>query len=334
MTLEEQKKIVFEVRPVLHQVILEHGSETLKTYLQGHQVQSSVNSEVSVNDKVADDQDKKKEFLEVFEQKAGQVFGKGLASQAVAQLEKDFFVSTADHHGPITHPFFLNANLLLGMSNFSSGLRSNIVLACAGTSLNNSSFPRGLLYTDGLKQKHLPIFSLKYKHAPVYGLRPYNIEEVMNLQKETQKFNPLLAQTIDSIYSSLDVLGAPSYSDQISKTNLKLWHLLPGQEKVNLIYLSQEEIVAELIIKYHLEKPTEIHNLLFNDLWQQKFLEHFKGISGAFAEEKGTFLFWGIRDGKRIRFEKDGQQLVSVDNPEYGINISPDSLAKGLRWRI
>jgi hypothetical protein len=144
------------------------------------------------------------ELLSVMHEVTEERFGKETADSVVAQLEKHYFVSTADHVGPIVHPFFLNANLLTALAmktHTAPTLNHVIVLACANISLNNSSFPRGLLFntynpeTHDIQPHRLSFLPSNAHSSSVYNFRPYMKEEIEKIQKrlremEREKFEP------------------------------------------------------------------------------------------------------------------------------------------------
>lgn len=323
MNLKEIQKIVFEQRPALKSLLDVHGSKTLREYFESQNVGAGP---AAINPH-------KKELLDEFELAVSGVLGQSLASSARWQLDTEYSVSTADHHGSISHAFFLNGNIFQGLHNRSKGYSNILVFSCASISLNNASFPRGQLYTSGGVIKHLPIFSLKYKHHPVYSLRAYNIEEAERLRGGLGKINAKLGETLGNIYGSADVLESRDFSEQIAKTNLALWKLLPEQQDLNLVCISQEELVSRLILTHHLDanQPTEIYNLLFNEEWQEKFTQFFADIPGAFFKDKGTFIFWGIKDGHRVRLKREDGFLVSEDPAvELSIALNAESVAQAL----
>src|SRR6185503_4602190 len=105
--------------------------------------------------------------------------------------------STADHTGPLTHPFFVNSNLLTAASlktHADPALENVIVLSCANISLNNSSLPRGILYHSA--QKDMPMrrcsfFPSSIRPQNVYTLKPFGPSDIKkiysNLDKELKE---------------------------------------------------------------------------------------------------------------------------------------------------
>src|SRR3989344_6216336 len=130
------------------------------------------------------------EFSAAFSSEVEKRLGKEVAKSATEQLQKYYFVSTADHHGPICHPFFLNSNLVTAMTCLEQSdpiLQNVIVLACANVSQNNSSFPRGLLFQTNGKENpelnRLPILPAHSRLSPVFKFRSYLKNEIEKLAK-------------------------------------------------------------------------------------------------------------------------------------------------------
>jgi len=95
-----------------------------------------------------------------------------MADTVVKSLGKNYAVSTAEHHGPMGHPFFWQSTILRGLVNPDEAI---INLCTSHVSLGNSSYPRGLVFHgDGEnapeKYLHLPFFSADKRMSPVFGL--------------------------------------------------------------------------------------------------------------------------------------------------------------------
>ncbi len=280
MTLEEIRQVVFQAKPALKTLIETDGSLSIYDYFQKDIPSPKVDIE------------RQKQLISAIESKISKLIDEKTAESLAAEMFKNYFISTADHHQPPTHPFFSNANLVQSLTNQSKGLKNILVLACSNISLNNSSYPRGLSFHDeNLKEIRLPFFSLKNRHHPVFELPPYQKENLKKIPDE-----------IKEIYANEKILSAKTYSDQITQTNYALWKKVPGECDTNLIYLNQEEIVSDLILSHHLDQPTLINQLLTNPDFQKSFAKNFENILGAFSPQnhKGTFLFWGLKNGRRI----------------------------------
>lgn len=321
------KKEVLEKTPYLRQTLEKKGDTTLLAYFEESlKFSNPVPSE------------RQEELLQVVKEMIEKLINYEVADNAMKQLQKHYYASTADHHGPITHPFFVNSHLAQSFANKKNLLNTIFVFSCGGISLNNSSFPRGILFhNEKLEKKRLRFASLKNKHHPVFGFPAYTKSKLEIRLKheyatlppeETKRLQPI----IDPLYQNEKVYSYSWYSDQISQTNYRLWKKIPGQENVNLIYLEQENIAAQLLLTYHLKKETLITRLLTDESTLEAFELYFDGIQGAFSttENRGTTLFWAIHKGKRTQLKRKKNILESTDG-SYQIELTPKSLTEALQ---
>lgn len=329
MSLEEVKKVVFSHKPKLREVIERHGRLSVFDYF--NTVPYSVFSQIQEN--------RQKELLEVIQEKTQKLCGKEIADEIIEQLKDNYFVSTAEHHGVVCHPFFFNNTLCRFLTQQERKKTAVLSLTCGSISLNNSSFPRGLLFHDqSLVEERLHFFSGQRKHTPVFSLRSYSSDkkskmleqiERMNLSEENKnKFKTI----IEEIIFSPEILGQEFFSDQITLINQALWKLLPGHENVHLIHIEQEEIVRQLLLRYHLESETLIYNLLFSESIRSLFIKYFENITGAFSieTERGSILFWTIVDGERKSLWLKDNTLVSLDE-KIKIDLEVETIREHLR---
>lgn len=340
---QQLKEAIFFRRPVLKEIIKKNGHKKLYEYGQDY-------LDVNINPAILERQN---EFLGVFEKEAKRTFGDTVALEAVRQLRKYYFVNTADHHGPICHPFFLNANSIIAASyagHTDPDLKFVITLSCTNISLNNSSFPRGLLFSSnntGKVETHRLSFLPSNAHAAaVYSFRPYSAEDINKIrhlikEKLNKKLiNKLVAEKLESIihevYDRPEILASRDYSDQVSKTNYDLWHRFFAGSRVSypdLLYVSQENLAVELLLSRHLVASTPIYKILFDPVYESLIDKYFEGIMGAYSrkEKWGTYLFWGVDGEKNFRLHlwRQGNKLVS-DDGKFSIELSPAAIREAL----
>ncbi len=348
MTLREKfEKLIDKVldkRPVLREIIQKRGKKNLYEYAQDY-----IN--VNLNPPIQQRQD---EMIGTFAAEVERLLGKQVAKEAAEQLAAHYYVSTADHHGPVTHPFFINSNLLTAAPFFEHSdpvLKNVIVFACGSISLNNSSWPRGLLFNTFNKGKiqtqKLSFFPAKDRLCPVFNYRAYakeDIERARGALKEMVKMGDVhpeegtkVEALLDEIYLRPEVLTAGNFSDQVTQTNFHLWKKFFGpkyhEEAPNLIYLEQESLVSKLLINYHFYADTTITHLLFDPAYDLLIENYFEGIQGAFdrKENYGTYLFWALPKGGKYRVQmwKQGNKLVTEDG-SYSIELKPEIIQKAL----
>ncbi len=339
------KDAVLAKKPVLKEILEKHGHKMLYDYAKDY-------IDVNLNPPIALRQE---QLLSVVEKETSRLLGPKVAASVVKQLSQYYFVSTADHHGPLTHPFFINSNLLIAtpFGEYNETLDNVIVLACAAVSQNNSSFPRGVVFhskaDDGSTHfNSTAFFAAQYRLCPVYNFKPYDKNDLKNLHKgiaervksgcmdqaTANKFNDIFAE----IYEQDDILSCKSYGDQVTKTNYTLWKKLLGSSKgttrvPNLVYLEIESIVSQLILEFHLNEDTTINHFLFDPECDPLINEYFQGITGTFsvADNWGTYMFWALPKGERYRMglKKIGNKLVT-DDGKYSYDITPEAIREGL----
>lgn len=341
--LRRLKLEVMKQKPVLDEIIKKYGDKKLYEYALDY---IDVNQDPIITNR-------KKEFLETFEKEVTRTLGKEVAQCAKRQLERFYYVSTADHHGPICHPFFISSNLITSAPYFEYPdplLENVIVLANSNVSLNNSSFPRGLVFhtkADGGKQLQKIAFSpSQNKLSPVFNYPAYTKDDIERMKKQllTKARERIILDDeaekiisiVDELYNTSDALSCANYSDQITKTNFLLWRKFfkPHENDCpDLLYLEIESLVNQLILDHHLNKHTVVNHFLFDEEYYPLILKYFEDVSGAFSIKKkiGTYLFWGLPKGSKYRLQlwKKGNKLES-DDGSYSIELTPEAIRAGI----
>lgn len=103
MTEKELLKYVLDRAPALRILLEKYGNTSLFSYAQEkyHQPDTSP---------------KKKDFLDFLTKYVSQKHSPEMAHLVVKSLEENYSASTADHHGPIGHPFWYQSAILRGLS--------------------------------------------------------------------------------------------------------------------------------------------------------------------------------------------------------------------------
>ncbi len=350
--MEDVKRLeeaVLVRRPVLKDIIEKKGQKNIIEYARDY-------LDVNLNDTLIQ---RRGEFLEVFEKVVEGYFGIDTAKEAVKQLKKYYFVSTADHHGPLCHPFFLNSHLVtsaVGLNSAQNTLKYIIALSCANVSFANSSFPRGLLF-HGYNNKEIKMHQLGFfpnssavRQSRIFRHPAYSISAVEKNKEKLEKMSKegeigdetagRLRDILDEIYSDAKVLGCKYYSDQITLTNFALWSVMfkkMGVDGPKMLYIELEKIVSELLIKHHLFQETLINKILFNSVYRDSYTKLFAEIEGGYSlkEDWGTVLFWALPEGDRYCLSlrlQDGF-LVSQNN-EFKIAMEPQAIKTALENKI
>lgn len=323
MKLAAAQEIVFKKKPAFATFYNEWGSKTWVEYANENYPEKA-SGQLS------------QELVDAFKSVLSSSLDEISIDNALQTLLTTRFVSTADHHGILCHPFFSNNTILR------SGREDTVIsLTCGGISLTNSSYPRGIFFHDkNLQEIRMPLVSRKTGNLPVYGHVPITKKQLQS-HKSMTRFMEISKQArknllifFDSLLDDDRLWKLDSLSDQFTRINSIIWHQLFGEHK-NLIYLSCEDLVVELLRKIHLTKPTPIHTLLFDQSARERYIENFNGITGAHREQEyGTHFFWHIKHEHHTRVPLwiSGKELVSTDN-HVRISLDPHSIIQGLNKR-
>ncbi|MBU6447746.1 hypothetical protein KGQ24_02825 [Patescibacteria group bacterium] len=333
-TLELLKQAIFSKRPELAEILKNSGDEILLNYAKKYP------SNITDVDAAL-----KLELISAVSAETEMLYGPETAASVDEQLNKFYYISTTDHHGPISHPFFVQSDLLSSVrDNTQNGLNNLIVLACSNISLNNSSEPRRFLFHKTNETfEFINFFPSKFVHQSVFGMRAIKYDDLTNMKNQIHNkysgekaLHEKLIAFVEQFYESEQILKLNEYGKQISVSNNKIWeNIFPGQKLNNLVYLQLEKVVIRLLLNRHLTSKTMVNSFILDKdvLEQVEFL--FNGIPGSFDKQnmKGTFLFWyipGDKVGIKIPLWRNGNELVSAD-AKYRIPITPDGLGDALR---
>ncbi len=358
-TQDEKKKSLYEVlgriwgaisfrRPILGEIMEKHGKKTLREYAQDF---------LDVNPSPRLD-DRKPELIDEVRAMTEERLGKDMADRIAKQLSRRALVSTADHHSPLCHPFWINANIITGIPLFEEKEKDHdaiIVFSFAGVSMNNASgFPRGILFHGDDHGNgpiiRLPIFPDKQKMSTVIAMRPFTqedlqrakhmIDEKIKNKDVTEKRGKEVQDIIDRYFYPDEVLSSPDYDTQVTKINHRFWaDFFHDENGVKgdippLLYIEIETLVTRLLLKHHMKESVSlISRALFDASFAPRILQGFNNISGAFSLEKkwGTYLFWGIDPhGHRVKLSYKDQRIASEDGA-ISISLTPKDIEAALK---
>lgn len=281
MNLKEATEIVCKDRPEFAKIIEENISTSVCAYYKNTQHTEPVTYSILI------------EILIGLAQKRNITVDTTLIKQT---LQTSFRVGTADHHGPFGHPFFFH-NTLMEQILADDG-QVTILLPCAGVSLDNSSFPRGILFhaTDGTLIR-IPFFPSSQHREPVYGMNINTQAMRKHAQKNLRQYDSILSLKIkNKLLTIIDQVlphdEMTTYEVALSGINERLWNLV-DPNKTSPVVIDQESVVVEYICQ-QLGTNKTLSALLTDTNIHKSFLKHFDSILGAFDSKKntGTHLFW------------------------------------------
>lgn len=340
--LERMRELIFSRKTILRDLIAKLGHKSLYEYVHGYQ-------DVQIHPLM---KQRQAEFLQVFEREIIPLVSPASVQIALEQLKKAFFVSTNDHHGPLNAFDFFNAHVVLAMRAIQSPqdtqAHSIIALTCGSVSLNNISFPRGLLFhaksATGTRQHRLSFLPSNSHACPVYGFRPYTMREVEKVKTALSEkvrggeVSHIISSQLEHVltaFSSPDILSLTSFSDQMTMANERLWKMVFHTQPAapSLVYIEQEWLVARLLTDCHLHTKSLLHHFIFDEKYEQHIRANFDGVYGAFdsSDHTGTYLFWAVPEGAKLRVQmkKEGNELVAVDD-SMRVALTPDAIAEAL----
>lgn len=327
MELEKIKKIVFEEKHVFAGIYEKYKDKSWLEYLKENRVGKSQGTKENL------------EILNKFEEILSPLLGDEKALNARETLENNFFASTADHHGILCHPFFLNSALARSQKEILDSKKNIIVLSCGGVSLSNSSYPRGIFFhNQNLEEIRIPFVSLKYRTRSVYGMKALSKEDIQkSFNKVISKSDGIVEDKLENLKEKIlrreEIFKAETLSEQYTILNDLLWKETFAGARGNLVYLEMESLVRKLLLDIHLKEPSVIHKIILDEKWRKDFLNNFEGIQGAHntKEKKGSHLFWYIDEKSEKRF----QLFVKENNLEtldgkISIPLAKEALKKNL----
>lgn len=177
---------------------------------------------------------RKNDFIEILHEYLWGIFSqKSIIDAVLKSLESNFCISSADHHGPIGHPFFFQSTILRWLVH----PENTIVNLCTShVSLGNSSYPRGFFVSSDTKENYqfwLPFFPAKDRMLPVFWHHAFQKENIKNCIYQLRKYekekhvSPEKANLIENWMQnrllSDDMLSKKTYSEQITAINDALW---------------------------------------------------------------------------------------------------------------
>lgn len=340
-TLEKIEKKVNQYRPEIKKIKETYGS---LSYFQYAKQKNRINLNKTFRER-------KNEVVETIVAETSRLIGSAIAESLQNQLKKNDSMSTAEHTAPLGTTNMLNTSLHMAVPMFENEdpkMKNILSLSCSGVSFNNFlSFSRGHQFHTHTEESQITFFGRSVDSATVLYAPPYKITAIQEITKRLSLFlkDGQLTQTeiekiqmlLDTIYSAPHALTGTDYVDQLAVTNFYLWkNLFPAyKEKAvpNYIMLSQEKIILQLLLQYHLDHDTIITKLLFNSTFHESIEKHFVGINGAFTKDhsSGTFLFWGIapKDHVRIQLFRKGNRLISNDE-SFSIELTPQAIREAI----
>ncbi len=328
MNITEARDIVWAKKPGLKALYETYGDKTWLEYARDKFPTQSL--------LVHED-----EFLNSFRKVLSPLLDSSVVTKACEDIKLRGFVSTADHHGILHHPFFAHASLVRSHNDVKSD--TTICLSCGCVSPSNSSYPRGITFEDNdHNREKISFTSLRNRRRPLYGLSGFDSHtfhtqrdriHLMNLNDDKKA---KLLKLFEHIESNERVWNQQYISEQFTVINDILWHELWGDTRGSLVYLEVESLVRQLLLDAHIDNDTLIHQIIFDPATRAQYIEAFNGVTGAHTQEikKGSVIFWYIDETENTRkaLWLQDNALVTEDR-SISISLDKDTLHAHLENR-
>lgn len=291
---------------------------------------------------------------DVIEDQIAPYYGPDVAREAVAELRSDPVIPTTNHFGIDTLADSVQGTLLFACRPRLDGgrRRTVVVLGCGSVSLDNLTYPMGLLLYDSegssvrkLPQR-LPVFSNRFRRWSAGSVGPFDERMVgrardrlskMRLAGHVTPFCERAAgEILDEDFAAQDILSLPTYGHQATRINTRLWNGMfkDCTDVPQFVQLEIEAVCAALLAKDLREPGSLIHRLFFSSAVRNALLTGLDGARACWRRENlnrrlhaairdaqardGTIFFWGLtEDGRRIplTLEQDAAaiRLAGID---------------------
>ncbi len=314
--------------PVVDRTLAQYGEMPLSEYL--NVVTETASERYQSHEDLAD---------AVYEY-AAPLLGEEAAAMAREELKQSPVVLTANHHGVDYFAQSVQGTLLFSQRKLPDGstARTVPVLACGSISMNNLTYPRGMLAYDLHSEKKLPdvtkipIFPNRVAGKTVTWVPNYDLnsikrtkKSVLRMERESQlskQSASVITDILHKEYSSPELLAFNKYSDQAVILNAQLWSRMFSSisSRPELFYLEMEKVCSLLLKKDLMNEQSLLSFVLFDSELRKLVLTSLNQVKGCWVLKEleqrwldkdcpqklkskscGTFLFWWIdEEGRRV----------------------------------
>ena len=350
-------------RPVLARLLDKEGKKTLGKFAKNFESTSKFNDK-SIQDRF--------DLIRITASYVEGLLGKEIAEKLRVRLASNANLLTANHHCANISDLPVQGTIAFALSEKTDAVV--VVFAFGDIPLNNSRYPRGILFANDIK---LPVFPDKWKNTLVSVAPAFTAEFV---HKAIQRAEKLLNEGqitckqfdtskffLQTMYLNHKVLSCKSYSDQAVIISNIVWKKLFAEDaalhNLELVHLEIEKIVAEILILDLDNKQSLAYQMFFNNSLLWSLLNELDGKNGCWCEEKlknltldnfqdnsdsdssvgsGTVFFWGIdTKGRRIPLyltQENHYELyltgISDSSEKFCLAFTPESIKDALKKKL
>ena len=262
------------------------------------------------------------------------LLGKATALRLTRHLEHSPSVLTANHQGLDCYAQTLQGTLLFALARFRNS-HNNLscfpVFACGNISLNNLTYPQGILLARKIEAgsgrnetrwtaAKIPIFPRRLQHALASRLAAYTTDMLQNARSRAQSSSTALLDSekkavlhlLDTVYPA--ALDHAHYADQSTLINDRAWTSMFSSDLRPIfprpVYLGLEAVCTRLVAADLTNAHSLFHALLFDTRVHRELIHILDGTVGCWSLEglqglqsaqgpvnntrDGTFFFWTI----------------------------------------
>jgi hypothetical protein len=257
-----------------------------------------------------------------------------IASRLTSHLEHSPHILTANHHGLDCYAQTLQGTLLFALARFDPSAKTPSyfpVLACSNVSLNNLTYPQGILLARKIKTPSgrntyrwvpakIPVFPRRQQHALVSKLDAYTPAMLHKARSLARATTPgLLPSEQQAVLHLLDriypqALDHACFSDQCTVINTRAWPDMFSRELAPTfpcpVYLEMETICSRLMTADLTSTCSLMHTLLFDPPVRKELMHALDNAVGCWSleglnnlkdsglpvhnQKVGTLFFWTV----------------------------------------
>jgi hypothetical protein len=296
------------------------------------------------------------------------ILGTKAASRLTAHLEAMPNVLTSNHLGLDCYSQTLQGTLLFALARLrhsQKALPFFPVLACGNVSLNNLTYPQGMLLARKIQNPSgrnenkwaaakIPIFPRRMQHTLAGRLDAYTPEMLQKARSIVRGQSSCLLpsekqavlELLDTIYPA--ALGHTHFTDQCTLLNARAWQRMFSSELSPIlpqpVYLGLETICTDLLISDLNDADSLVHALFFDTALCTTLTNMLDGMVGCWSRKglhairsnrlpvhnqtRGTLFFWTI-DHKGCKMPMD---LIEEKTGTRLIPVRSTPQTRGEAW--